>query len=118
MLFPRLAARKENYAPPEYPGNTSATISWSPDGRWIAFSDWLPQDNHTGIYLLSTETWETERIPNGPKCLGQVQPAFSHSGEYLAYWCFRSGNEAVLYSLPFRVVSRKWFRHFGLVQPG
>ena len=64
--------------------------SHSPDGRRIAFSDWLPADDHTGIYLLSPETGETERIPNGAKCLGQIQPAFSHSGEYLAYWCFRS----------------------------
>jgi Tol biopolymer transport system component/DNA-binding winged helix-turn-helix (wHTH) protein len=75
------------------------TISWSPDGRWIAFSDWLPADDHTGIYLLSPETGETERIPNGTKCLGQVQPAFSHRGEYLAYWCSQTG-AAVLYSQP------------------
>jgi Tol biopolymer transport system component/DNA-binding winged helix-turn-helix (wHTH) protein len=75
------------------------TISWSPDGR-IAFSDWLPGDDHTGIHLLSPETGETERIPNGATCLGQVQPAFSHRGEYLAYWCFRSESVAVLYSLP------------------
>jgi Tol biopolymer transport system component len=43
---------------------------------------------------------ETKGIPNDPKCLGQGQPAFSHNGEHLAYWCFRSPDEAVLYSLP------------------
>jgi len=74
------------------------TISWSPDGRWIAFSDWLPADDHTGIYLLSPDTGETERIANPEKCVGQVQPAFSHSGDHLAYWCL-SGKESVLYSL-------------------
>ena len=29
----------------------------------------------------------------------QIQPAFSHGGDRLAYWCF-NGTEAVLYSLP------------------
>ncbi len=75
------------------------TISWSPDAKWIAFSDWLPPDDHTGIYLLSPDTGKTERIPNGPKCLEQIQPAFSHRGEYLAYWCSLAGG-AVLYLQP------------------
>jgi Tol biopolymer transport system component/DNA-binding winged helix-turn-helix (wHTH) protein len=74
------------------------TVSWSPDGRSIAFSDRLPSDDHTGIYLLSTATGDTERIPKTSKCLGQVQPAFSHSGDHLAYWCI-NGKEAALYSL-------------------
>lgn len=76
-----------------------ALISWSPDGKWIAFSDLLPTEEHAMIYLLSTETLETRQIPNDPKCLGQGQPAFSHSGQYLAFWCFRSPNESNLYSL-------------------
>jgi Tol biopolymer transport system component/DNA-binding winged helix-turn-helix (wHTH) protein len=74
------------------------TISWSPDGGSIAFSDWLPSEDRTGIYLFSTATGETERIPNPSKCLSQVQPAFSHSGDYLAYWCL-NGKEAILHSL-------------------
>ena len=80
--------------------NWFPSISWSPDGKWIAFADCLPEGEHAGIYLLSTETGETERIPNSAKCLDKVQPAFSHSGEDLAYWCERSVNVAVLYSLP------------------
>ena len=45
------------------------------------------------MYLLSTETLETKRIPNSPKCVGEGLPAFSHNGEYLAYWCFREAYE-------------------------
>jgi Tol biopolymer transport system component/DNA-binding winged helix-turn-helix (wHTH) protein len=75
------------------------TISWSPDGSSIAFSDWLPSDTHTAIYLLSPATGDAKRIPNTSGCLGQVQPAFSHGGDRLAYWCL-TGKEAVLYSLP------------------
>jgi DNA-binding winged helix-turn-helix (wHTH) protein len=39
-----------------------AIISWSPDGKWIAFADRLPSEEHARIYLLSTETLETSRL--------------------------------------------------------
>jgi Tol biopolymer transport system component/DNA-binding winged helix-turn-helix (wHTH) protein len=74
-------------------------ISWSPDGRWIAFNN-VPRDGHAVMSLLSTEELETDRLLNGANCLEQGQPAFSHGGEYLAYWCFRTEGEAGLYSLP------------------
>jgi Tol biopolymer transport system component/DNA-binding winged helix-turn-helix (wHTH) protein len=74
-------------------------ISWSPDGRWIAFNN-VPSDEHAMMSLLSTEELETDQPLNGANCLEQGQPAFSHGGEYLAYWCFRTEAEAWLYSLP------------------
>ena len=77
-------------------------ISWSPDGKWIAFADVAPEEEHARIYLLSTETLEATQIPINPMCIGEVLPAFSHKGEYLAYWCVRGGYDAVLYSLPIR----------------
>jgi Tol biopolymer transport system component len=75
-------------------------ISWSPDGKWIAFADEAPEHEHPRIHLLSTETLETRQIPISPMCIGEGLPAFSHNGEYLAYWCLREGFDAVLYSLP------------------
>jgi len=99
-LVPALGGPERKLHSTRVPREYYPTISWSPDGRRIAFSDWRSADDHTGIHLLSPETGETERIPNGAKCLGQVEPAFSHNGEYLAYWCFRSESVAVLYSLP------------------
>jgi Tol biopolymer transport system component len=74
-------------------------ISWSPDGKWIAFNH-VAGDEHATLSLLSTETLETERLADGANCLEQGQPAFSHGGEYLAYWCFRTEGDAELYSLP------------------
>jgi Tol biopolymer transport system component len=62
-----------------------------------------PGEEYGRIYLLSTETLESKPVPISPKCVGEGLPAFSHNGEYLAYWCFLSKNgEAVLYSLPIR----------------
>ena len=34
-------------------------IRWSPDGKWIALADELPEEAFNGITFLSTETWET-----------------------------------------------------------
>ena len=80
-----------------------ALISWSPDGKWIAFADRAPGEEYGRIYLLSTETLETKQVPISPKCVGEGMPAFSNNGEYLAYWCFLSENgEAVLQTLPIR----------------
>jgi Tol biopolymer transport system component/DNA-binding winged helix-turn-helix (wHTH) protein len=75
-------------------------ISWSPDGRWIAFADVLPGEDHASLHLLSVETLETRQIPMTQQCFGEGLPAFSRSGAYLAFWCFRSSAETVLYSLP------------------
>ncbi len=75
-------------------------ISWSPDGKSIAFADGALEEEHTRIYLLSMETLEARQIPINPMCIGEGLPAFSHNGKYLAYWCLRTAYDAVLYSLP------------------
>jgi Tol biopolymer transport system component/DNA-binding winged helix-turn-helix (wHTH) protein len=76
-----------------------AIVSWSPDGKWIAFADKMPEEGNERIHLLSAETLETRRIPMSPSCVGEGLPAFSHNGKYLAYWCFRNDDEAELFSL-------------------
>jgi Tol biopolymer transport system component len=98
-LVPALGGPERKLHSSRIPWTPFAIISWSPDGKWIAFSDLLPEEEHAMIYLLSPETLEIKRIPNSPKCLGQGLPAFSHRGDYLAYWCFRNHDEFVVCSL-------------------
>jgi Tol biopolymer transport system component/DNA-binding winged helix-turn-helix (wHTH) protein len=98
-LVPALGGPERKLRSSRIPWTPFAIISWSPDGKWIAFSDLLPEEDHAMIYLLSLETLEIKRIPNSPKCLGQGLPAFSHRGDYLAYWCFRNHDEFVVCSL-------------------
>jgi Tol biopolymer transport system component/DNA-binding winged helix-turn-helix (wHTH) protein len=75
-------------------------IGWSPDGKWIAFTDIPPGEGKATMSLLSTETWEIKRLPGTPKCLVPGAPAFSPSGEYLAYNCFQTQEEFGLYTIP------------------
>jgi Tol biopolymer transport system component/DNA-binding winged helix-turn-helix (wHTH) protein len=97
-VVPALGGPERKLHSTRIPWVLNTLISWSPDGKWIAFADLLPaEDRHARIYVLSTV--ETKEIPNDPKCLFQGQPAFSHSGEYLAYSCYRSQDETGLYSL-------------------
>jgi Tol biopolymer transport system component/DNA-binding winged helix-turn-helix (wHTH) protein len=99
-VVPALGGPERKLRSTRIAGKTASIISWSPDGKWIALADALQEGEHIRIYLLSTETLETKPIPISPQCVSEGLPAFSHNGEYLAYWCFRSVAETVLYSLP------------------
>jgi Tol biopolymer transport system component len=102
-VVPALGGPERKLRSTRMPWNWFSMISWSPDGKWIALADFLPEREHAGIYLLSTETLESKPIPSSrPECIDNGQPAFSHSGKDLAYWCSESVNEAVLYSLPLK----------------
>jgi serine/threonine protein kinase len=60
-------------------------LSWTPDSKWIAFSDGAPAPS---IYLFSTESGERRRLTNGsPAALGEgdTNPAFSPDGRSLAF---------------------------------
>jgi Tol biopolymer transport system component len=108
----KLRATRVTWGYPLDRGYPLSIISWSPDGKRIALTDVLPEQEHAGIYLLSTETLETKQIPRSLKCADEGVPAFSHNGEYLAYWCFRDSGKAALYSLPLRGGESKRFSLF------
>ena len=100
-LIPMLGGPERKLLSTRLPGGSteSSPISWSPDGKWLALADVLPEKGGViGRYLLTMETLEPKLIPNSPNCISEDLPAFSHNGEYLAYWCVRSAFDAVLYS--------------------
>src|SRR5882757_3286138 len=104
-VVPALGGPERKLRSTRLPGGWThfSIISWSPDGKWLALADVLPEkEDVIGRYLLSTETLEARQIPISPMCIGEGLPAFSHNGEYLAYWCLRTAYDAVLYSLPIR----------------
>jgi Tol biopolymer transport system component/DNA-binding winged helix-turn-helix (wHTH) protein len=95
-------------------------LSWSADGKWIAYPD------HTGpagvvrhgdtarIHILSLETLENRQIPHAEGCLAEQDPAFSHSGDQLAYACLLKANpnEIGIYSVSLSRGSPKLLARF------
>ena len=77
-------------------------ISWSPNGKSIAFVDFLPPDNNFRINLLSLDTLESNQISHAPECINGWLPAFSHSGNQLAYVCVLKfdDRECGIYTVP------------------
>lgn len=61
-------------------------LVWSPDGKTLAYSAQSEPGEAFSIYLLSTETMEEHRLTSPPASyLGDLSPAFSPSGERLAF---------------------------------
>jgi Tol biopolymer transport system component len=107
-----LGGLNENYVPPECRGGATQLSIGRPMASGLLWPIFLPTEEHIRIYLLSTETLEAKRLPSGPKCLFEGQPAFSRDGKYLAYWCFRSRDEFSLNSLPLPDGQPKVLSHF------
>jgi Tol biopolymer transport system component/DNA-binding winged helix-turn-helix (wHTH) protein len=76
--------------------NTAVThmwISWDSSGKFIAFANSLPRNDHSRVMLLSVETLETRQVSHPGECIDGWLPAFSHSGEELAYLCSLNPND-------------------------
>src|SRR6266481_2178070 len=100
-VIPALGGSERKLHSTRIPFEVSAPISWSPDGKWIAYKDFLPPGGSPRVLLLSLETLESRQIPHEESCWAETQPAFSHSGEQLAYICGlkRNDNELGIYSV-------------------
>jgi serine/threonine protein kinase len=79
------AERKLRSTHPSF-GN-SMSISWSLDGKSIAFADSPVSGGHRRLHLLSLETMESKQIEHDDKCQEEEEPVFSHDGKQLAYAC-------------------------------
>jgi Tol biopolymer transport system component/DNA-binding winged helix-turn-helix (wHTH) protein len=98
-LVPALGGPERKLHSTHVPYSVAAPISWSPDGKWIAFSDPLPGEPKDRIHLLAVDNLETREFSHNPRCLHEAVPTFSHNGDQLAYVCVRSMNEFELYSV-------------------
>ncbi len=80
------------------PYNLVAPLSWSPDGRWLAFADRKEGIAGDRMYLLNLETLEVRPFPSDPGCIHEGSLTFSHSGKQLAMLCVHN-----LSSIEYRV---------------
>jgi Tol biopolymer transport system component/predicted Ser/Thr protein kinase len=59
------------------------SISWSPDGKWLAVAELEPQEKN-GIFLIPVERGERRRLTSNSVSVDH-SPAFSPDGRFLAY---------------------------------
>jgi len=73
-------------------------LSWSPDGKLLAFSDRTSSSEPTSIYLLALDSLSSRRLTS-PGLPGDYNPVFSPNGQTLA---FNRGSQGVtsIYTMP------------------
>jgi Tol biopolymer transport system component len=73
-------------------------LSWSPDGKYLAFSGQPSTRQPNGIFLLSMETLEARQLTTPPEgFLGDSTPAFSPDGKFLAFVRGASSRDVEVY---------------------
>ena len=76
-------------------------LSWSPDGKFLALVDRSAAQSSYGIFLLSVETGDKQRVTSPPSGYDQdAGPRFSPDGKTLAFARFHSSLSGDVYLLP------------------
>jgi Tol biopolymer transport system component/DNA-binding winged helix-turn-helix (wHTH) protein len=78
---------------------TAGRLSWSPDGRLLAFSDRASRNEAPSIFLLSLDSLEVRRLTSSLRSRGDFNPSFSPDGQTLAFTRFSQAFDAI-YTVP------------------
>jgi Tol biopolymer transport system component len=73
-------------------------LSWSPDGKLLAFSDRASRNEPSSIFLLSLDSLEVRRLTSPPRSWGDLNPEFSPDGRTLAF--LRASQGIAIYTVP------------------
>ncbi|MDQ3545896.1 MAG: serine/threonine-protein kinase, partial [Verrucomicrobiota bacterium] len=60
-------------------------LSWSPDGKFLAVADRASPQERYGIFLVSVEDGEKQRLTSPPDSSDDIYPAFSPDGQTVAF---------------------------------
>jgi Tol biopolymer transport system component/DNA-binding winged helix-turn-helix (wHTH) protein len=86
-VVPALGGPERKLIATHIPYDLAAPLSWSPDGKWIAYSDTENGSPGNRAFLLNVETLESREFPHDPSCRHDGWLTFSHSGQELAMVC-------------------------------
>jgi Tol biopolymer transport system component/DNA-binding winged helix-turn-helix (wHTH) protein len=100
-IVPALGGPERKLVATHTPYDLAAPLSWSPDGKWIAYSDLENGGPGNLAFLLNVETLESHEFPHDPSCRHEGALTFSHSGQELAMLCRhnRTSNEFLVSDL-------------------
>jgi Tol biopolymer transport system component/serine/threonine protein kinase len=66
--------------------STYSGLSWSPDGKRLVLPDRATAGSSLGLFLLSIETGEKQRLTSPPsEYIGDLRPRFSSDGKMVAF---------------------------------
>ncbi|MGA8104187.1 MAG: hypothetical protein WB869_18650, partial [Candidatus Acidiferrales bacterium] len=86
-VVPALGGPERKLIATRTPYDLAAPLSWSPDGKWLAYDDTEIGRPGNRAFLLNMETFESHEFPHDPSCLHDAYLTFSHSGQELAVLC-------------------------------
>src|ERR1700722_10337441 len=86
-VIPALGGPERKLHATHTPYNAAAPLSWSPDGKWIAYADVENDQPGDRVFLLNVNTLESHELPHDPSCNPEGDLTFSHSGRQLAVLC-------------------------------
>jgi Tol biopolymer transport system component/DNA-binding winged helix-turn-helix (wHTH) protein len=95
-LVPALGGPEQKLLATHTPYELAAPISWSPDGKWIAYSDQPVGANGNRVYLFSTESRESHLFFHDPACTHEQNLTFSNDGKHVAWICVKKLDETDL----------------------
>jgi Tol biopolymer transport system component/DNA-binding winged helix-turn-helix (wHTH) protein len=83
-------------------GRLAGRLAWTPDGRWLAAAGQFGRDHPSEVWLLSGETGERRRLSVASDVHGggDVGPAFSPDGRFLALLRYATRSVGDVYLLP------------------
>jgi Tol biopolymer transport system component/DNA-binding winged helix-turn-helix (wHTH) protein len=89
-VIPALGGPERKLHATHTPYDVAAPLSWSPDGKWIAYADVENDQPGDRVFLLNVNTLESHELPHDPSCNHEGDLTFSHSGRQLAVLCVHS----------------------------
>ena len=103
IVMPALRGAEERIATisPGYSRNRPFNnLSWTPDGKWLAFGGAPSTDGARGIWLIAADGGEKRRLTDGPGGIGDVNPVVSPDGRHMAFIRERITNQSAVFVLP------------------
>jgi Tol biopolymer transport system component/DNA-binding winged helix-turn-helix (wHTH) protein len=74
-------------------------LSWSPDGKLLAYSDRASRSEAASIFLLALDSLEVRRLTSSVRSRGDFNPEFSPDGQILAFARDSQGVQSI-YAIP------------------
>ena len=88
-LVPALGGPEQKLVATTTPYDLAAPISWSPDGKSIAYSNQIDGNDGDRMFLYSMETRDSRLFFHDPVCKHEANLTFSNDGKQIAWYCVK-----------------------------